>query len=247
MFNFFKSSKETNFSTLQLDLHSHLIPGVDDGAKTIEDSLELIGLLQQLGFRHLVTTPHIMSEFYPNSKATILQGLQQLQQALQQTSYTITVAAAAEYFMDEYFEHLLQQKEELLTLPSKYVLVEMSFLSEPPKLYDYIFQLRTRGYKPILAHPERYLYLEQRDYERLREFGCVFQLNALSVLGHYGSPVKKQAFALLKKGWIEFLGTDMHHIAHAKSLQEAVKKNRSLQKLLHSYPFQNKALVASIA
>jgi len=245
MFNFLKKAKPVNFSTLQLDLHSHLIPGIDDGSKSVEESLHLLRSLQQMGFSTIITTPHVYAEFYPNTAQTIQQGAQVMQKAIREAALSIEFRTAAEYFMDEHFEQLLEN-EELLTLDGRKVLVEMSFFSEPPKLHSYIFQMRTKGYEPILAHPERYDYLNKSQYQRLRELGCSFQINVLSLLGHYGAPIQKNALLLLKNKWADFLGTDMHHEEHAELIQTALKKNRTLRKVLKAYSFQNKKLAEEL-
>jgi tyrosine-protein phosphatase YwqE len=246
MFGWFKKKEETvyDFSQLQVDLHSHLIPGIDDGADTLETSLQLIRALQNLGFKQLYTTPHVMSDLYPNTKANILEGLQQLRQAVKAAGLEVEIGAAAEYYMDEYFENIIRN-EEILALPHNRVLVEMSFVTAPPNLFHYIFKLQTKGYKPILAHPERYLFLKKNfsEYIRLKEYGCEFQLNILSLIGHYGKPVQEVAFKLLKNKMIDYLGTDLHHQRHAELLQEALH-DRKVRDLLGSYEFANAQLIS---
>lgn len=244
MFNFFKKSSPTlhPLSVLHTDMHSHLIPGIDDGAKTMEDSLELIKALQGLGYKKIITTPHIYFELYPNSKAIITGGLTKLQKALKQAEIDITLEAAAEYFMDDHFEELLQ-KNELLSFASNHVLVETSFFAAPPKLENYIFQLRTKGYQPILAHPERYSFMAQnfKKYERLKDMGCLFQLNLLSIAGRYGPQIQKTAEKMLKLNMIEFLGTDLHNQDHLYGIEQMVKSNK-VTKLLKKYTFKNASL-----
>ena len=249
MLSFFKKKEFSviDFSQIGLDIHSHLIPGIDDGADSMETSLELIRALQQLGFKQLYTTPHILSDLYPNTKANILDGLEKLKKAVKEAGIAIEIGAAAEYYMDEYFENIIHN-EEILALPNNRVLIEMSFVTAPPNLFHYIFKLQTKGYKPILAHPERYLFLKNNftQYSRMKEYGCEFQLNILSLIGHYGKPVQETAFKLLKHKMINYLGTDMHHLRHAELLQQALQDHKVLE-VLSTYEFENYKLADSFA
>lgn len=245
MLNLFKKNKNlpTDYSSLEVDIHSHLIPGIDDGAPDLGTALELIQDLYNLGYKKLYTTPHVMAELYPNSKEAILGGLQKVRQGITALGIPIEINAAAEYFLDDQFEALLEQGQ-LLTLPGNHVLVEMSFISQPPNLYHNLFRMQTKGYKPILAHPERYLFLKNdfKQYQRLKEYGCKFQLNLLSLTGYYGKPVKINALKLLKKGMIEYLGTDLHHVDHAVLLKKAIQIRR-VRRILKRGDFQNSQLL----
>lgn len=222
MFSFFKkkaSSAVGDFGFLHTDMHSHLIPGIDDGAPDVETAVALVRRLQDMGFERIITTPHVMADLYANTPETILGGLEVLRAALKAAGIHLPVSAAAEYLMDEEFGNKIAAGG-LLTLPGNHVLVEMSFIGEPPNLYDYLFRLQTRGYKPILAHPERYMFLhkDMAAYERLRQAGCLFQVNLLSLDGYYGKAVQQTAEKLINKGWVELLGTDLHHQRHADAL-----------------------------
>ncbi|MBK6903838.1 MAG: hypothetical protein IPH04_13815 [Saprospirales bacterium] len=238
---FFRSKTPAieSYASLGVDLHSHLIPGIDDGAKTLEESLALIRRMVELGFKRIYTTPHVMADHYPNTREGILRGLEGVLKGLE--GIPIELGVAAEYFLDEQFEELLQ-KEELLTLPGKRVLVEMAGVAPAHKLLDTLFRMRTKGYKPLLAHPERYPYY-RRDFkalERLKDFGCEFQVNLLSLAGHYGSTIQEQGFKLIKHGMVEFLATDMHSEQHADKLKEALGDKR-IQKVLEK-KFSNGSL-----
>lgn len=242
MFNFFFKNKDSgtlNFSEIGVDIHSHLIPGIDDGAKTLEDSLVLIQGLQDLGFSKIITTPHIYKEHYPNTKEIIGQGLADVKLAMKQARIQMPIEASAEYFMDDHFEGLLDDKN-IHPLNGKYVLVEMSFFGAPPKLEDYIFKIQLKGFIPILAHPERYLFFHN-DYDHFLELkakGVLFQLNANSIMGYYGKPVKTMAHKLLKDKLIDLIGTDVHHIGHIEYLKSNIK-NKEFQQILSKYAFQN--------
>lgn len=243
MFNLFKKTSPLgDFAFLGTDMHSHLLPGIDDGAKDLDDSLSLIARLHSMGYRHLITTPHIMADLYPNTPAIIKKKLGEVRKAVEAEGIDITIDAAAEYLMDEGFEPLLEAGG-LLTLPGNRVLVEMSFISAPPKLEQYLFQLQTKGYRPLLAHPERYLFFRDnfKKYTELKDRGCEFQLNLLSLTGYYGKPTRENGVALLKAGMIDYLGTDLHHERHAEHLMGSLE-DRNIAKLLKDKTFSNQAL-----
>ena len=246
MFSIFKKSSPkliSDFAHLQVDIHSHLIPGIDDGADSMETSLALIQRLYALGYKKLITTPHIMSDMYPNTRADILEGLEQVRKAVKKAGIPIEIDAAAEYYMDEHFEAIIRS-EDMLTLPGNRVLVEMSFVSEPPNLFHYIFKMQTKGYKPILAHPERYIFLKKNfnQYHRLKEYGCEFQLNILSLTGYYGKPTQELALKLLKNRMIDYLGTDLHHERHAARLEQVFQDKNTLYALA-DHEFANASLL----
>ena len=223
MFSFFKKKKKeysVDFEAIGVDIHSHLIPGVDDGAKNIEDAIALIRGLKNLGFKKIITTPHVYQDYYPNTSDRLLAGLDTLRNALKSANIDIEVECAAEYYMDEVFESLLDKKE-LLTFGGNHVLVEMSFFQEANKLEEYLFQMQIAGYQPILAHPERYTYY-MRNFERfqnIKDRGCKLQLNLLSLTGHYGKEVKDLAIKLLDNNLYDFVGTDTHNLGHIEQLK----------------------------
>ena len=245
MFNFFKRNKAKkieNYSSLGVDMHSHLLPGLDDGSPNMKTSLELIRALYKLGYRKLITTPHVMSDLYPNNKGLIRHRLGHLRGAIKKAKIKIEIEAGAEYLMDENFGALVDN-DEIQSFGNNYVLVEMSFISEPPELHNHLFKLQTKGYRPILAHPERYLYMKSNfeKYEQIKNTGCLLQLNLLSLIGHYGKPTREVAIKLLKKGMIDFLGTDLHHERHAALLEKALD-DKNVQKALSEHQFMNDTL-----
>lgn len=203
-----------------IDFHSHLLPGIDDGAKTFDDTVSLIAALRHMGIAHLITTPHVMKNVWDNSRKSILEKHDETNSRLIEKGQ-IQLHVAAEYLMDGNFTELFQ-REKLLTVKDNYVLVEMSYLNPPIQLYDILFDLQVAGYKPILAHPERYLFFHSNfsEYEKLKHAGCYFQLNLLSVIGYYGTNVAETAKKLLKKGLIDFAGSDVHHQHHIGSFTQ---------------------------
>lgn len=230
-----------SFSFLGIDMHSHFIPGIDDGAKTIEDSITLLKSMEQMGYTSVVTTPHVMIDFYPNTNKTIREGLEKLKTAAREYNINLNINAAAEYYIDEYFADLLQ-KEPLLTVQKNEVLVEFSMMFEPPMLNGVLFNMQAKGYKPILAHPERYQSLHNNfdKYLELKDRGCYFQLNLLSLTGYYGSNVANAAGKLLEKGMYDYCGTDMHHEKHAAAVANILRSR--LYTTLVNYPFLNSKL-----
>ncbi len=193
MFNFFRRTPTTvapDLSFLGVDMHSHLLPGIDDGLQELEMSVRFIKDLKDLGYRKLICTPHILSDLYPNSPQTILPKLQLVRDALLQAGVDMKVEAAAEYMIDHEFGELLarSKREDLMTLGDNYILVEMSYLSPSPNFEQAIFDLRMLGLQPIIAHPERYNYFHAKfeQYERFKELGCKLQVNLLSLSGGYG-------------------------------------------------------------
>ncbi|MCO6491150.1 MAG: hypothetical protein J5I98_22220 [Phaeodactylibacter sp.] len=240
MFNIFnKKPRLPDYSFLGVDLHSHLLPGIDDGARSVGHSLALIEMLQKMGFHTLITTPHIMAEMYVNTPEIIREKQQEMQAALQQKGLEINLYAAAEYLMDEGFGNKIEDGR-LLTLPGNRVLVEMSFFAAPPMLEDYLFRLQTRGYHPVLAHPERYLFLkgDMDKYKELKLRGCEFQLNLLSLGGYYGKPTRESAFQLLEAGLADFLATDLHHEGQAERLLEMLQE-KQVARALWKREFRN--------
>jgi protein-tyrosine phosphatase len=233
--------ENANWAFLCADMHSHFIPGIDDGAKTIEDSIRMLRRMSGMGYKTVVTTPHVMVDFYPNTRETIENGLKLVQQAVKENNIDITVRAAAEYYMDEYFIGLME-KEPLLTIRDKEVLVEFSMLYEPPMLFDVVYRLQSNGYRPIIAHPERYLFFHKEfsKYSLLKDRGCLLQLNMLSVAGHYGKSIKTIAEQLLARNLYDYCGSDMHHEKHAHALKHMA--NTKDYHTFVNYPFLNSKL-----
>lgn len=223
-----KSNAATpDLSFLGVDMHSHLLPGLDDGLKTMEETVEYIRRLQQMGYRKLICTPHIMSDMHPNTPETILPKLDLVREAVSKAGIDIQVEAAAEYMIDLDFETLVQSGKRLLTFGIKnHILIEMSYVAASPNYEKIIFELQMKGLKPIFAHPERYSYFHSAfdKYQRLIDLGCDLQVNILSLSGFYGKEVKKAGEALFRKGLVSFLGTDMHHQRHMDMLKDLVVK-----------------------
>lgn len=207
---------------LRTDMHSHLIPGIDDGAKDITSSLQLIKGFIELGYKKIITTPHILWEIYPNTSDIITKGVTELKAAIDQEGLKIDVHAAAEYFIDDHFEEELRKKTPLLCINNNLVLVEFSMVTAPFDLQKVIFDLQMQEYQPVIAHPERYTYLIRNKamLEQLKTAGCIFQLNLLSLTGYYGRSVQELAEYLVLNDYYELAGTDLHHSHHLTALQK---------------------------
>ncbi|MCZ2277498.1 MAG: capsular biosynthesis protein [Bacteroidia bacterium] len=221
-----------DFNTLHTDMHSHLIPGIDDGAKSIEDSLKLINELYGLGYRKLITTPHIMSDHFRNTPENILSGLQQVKEALKTTAVEMELEAAAEYYIDDLFVKKLEE-EQLLTFGNKYLLFEVSYINYPENIKEIIFNMQIKGYKPVLAHPERYPFWTRKfnEYESFKDSGVLLQINLNSLAGYYGMDAKKTAERLIDARMVDLAGTDLHKIEHITGLQN-VRKEKYFSKLI---------------
>jgi len=248
MFDFlFKQGKVVaDLSFIGVDMHSHLLPGIDDGLQEVEQSVLFIEELRQLGYQRLICTPHILTDLYPNTRETILPKLDIVRKALAKANVNMPVSAAAEYMVDHSFGELLatSKKHDLLTINNQFILIEMSYLAPSPNIEQVIFDLRMFGLTPIIAHPERYGYYHKSfdKYERFVDLGCQLQVNLLSLSGGYGPHVKKTAEKLFKKQMVDYLGTDMHHDKHLAMLKE-LATHKDFYDLVIAAKLKNKLLI----
>lgn len=228
MFSFFKKKNTATLASLipqgYVDIHSHLLPGIDDGAKDEADSLSLVNTLKGYGFSQFVTTPHVLTGVWNNTRDGIKATEEKHKEYLKLQGVHEPFKAAAEYLIDDVFLKRIAN-EPLLTIKDNYVLVEMSYLAAPMQLYEAIYQMQLEGYQPIMAHPERYLFyhFKQEEYTKLKKAGCKFQINLLSVTGYYGKGVSDIAQKLLDEGMIDFAGSDTHHERHTAAFLNPVQ------------------------
>jgi tyrosine-protein phosphatase YwqE len=245
MFKLFSKPKsaKADYSQLTVDMHSHLLPGIDDGSPDIETSLQLIRSMMELGYTKFITTPHIMWDMYKNTSEIILEKLEIVRAAAKAEGLNVEINAAAEYFLDDYVAGLVKKNEPLLTVSGNMVLVEFSLAHPSMSLKDILFDMQMQGYQPVIAHPERYIYLEHNKefYEELKDIGCLFQLNLLSLGGYYGKSVNELAQYLIKKGHYDLIGTDLHHARHLEALHNPAIATL-LKKLIDSGKIRNKEL-----
>ena len=239
----FRKKQAFPFERLRTDMHSHLIPGIDDGAPDLETSMELVKGLLELGYEKLITTPHIMWDIHKNTSDIILENFAKLEQQLKAEEYGVEMKAAAEYFLDDYFDEIFSKEQPLLKLDDTKLLVEISFVTPPLRLKEKVFDMLIKGYQPVLAHPERYPFYhrDKKHYEELKNAGFHFQANLLSFTGYYGKAVQEVAEWLAQKDLINLLGTDLHHPRHLDNLR-AMTLTPALQKILDSSSLLNTEL-----
>ena len=242
MFSFLKS-KPTLAALIPsnyVDIHSHVLPGIDDGAKNLKDSQFLMESMINLGFKKCITSPHTMANVYNNTIETIKNAKMKIETDLPDLAQKLDLKAASEYFIDENFIENFKSNP-LLTLKDKYVLVEMSFLNPPIQLHEYLFELQLAGYQPILAHPERYSFYHSnfKEFEKLKKMGLKFQLNLLSSVGYYGPDVAITSDKLLKNGFIDFVGSDIHHKQHIDSFSRKIvlKETKAFETAIENNQF----------
>jgi protein-tyrosine phosphatase len=237
-----KREPAKSVSPLLVDIHSHLLPGLDDGVQSYEESEDVILHFQKMGYRKLITSPHVMSDTYKNTSEKILSRLSKLRAYLDTQEIDMEIEAAAEYYLDEQVFKMVENDEQMLTFGKKLLLFETNFLNEPFNMKEFIFLATTKGYKPVLAHPERYLYL-QSNIDKARDLldrGVLFQVNIGSITGSNGKPAQTIALKLIDRGWIHLLGSDCHHLQHARIVEEA-QQLKYFQKAL-ALPLLNNSL-----
>jgi tyrosine-protein phosphatase YwqE len=236
---------EFDFSLIAVEMHNHILPCLDDGSKSVEESLEILKTLEKAGYRKIIVTPHVLTDLYPNTPASIKDAYTALRQAadLEAEPHTVQIEIGAEYMVDEVLLDRFVNEPPLL-MAGKYILIEFPLYQAPRNYKEVIFELSLKGYQPIIAHPERYLYAyrNMEFFQDLVQRGCLLQLNINSVLGGYGKMVNKLARQLIKLKVYDLLGSDIHNARQAHSLIETSVREE-LTKQLGDYPFKNKILL----
>lgn len=224
MFNIFKKNKPKLSEMIPsgfVDIHSHILPGIDDGAKNIDESIYLIKKMKDLGFSKIIGTPHTYPGLYDNTSRSIKSSFDNL---IKNISDNVIISHASEYLIES---SLIQKAENktLLCLKNNIILIEMSFISPPINLFDIIFQLKTNGYELILAHPERYrfLYDDLKKFHKLKNLGCKFQINLLSLVDFYGKEVTQISEKILKENLVDYVGSDVHNAQHISFFEKVIK------------------------
>lgn len=242
MFNLFNKKKPASLPFL-VDIHSHLLPDLDDGVKSVEETIYILGELQKLGYKKVITTPHVLDDYYPNTTKDILSKLNSLQVKIFENKLDIILDAAAEYYLDESFLEKIRSGEQFLTFGDNYLLFETSFLNKPVFLEEAIFQLNSHGYKPVLAHPERYNYLleDTNLINKLKDMNLLFQMNLLSLSDFYSPEVKKFSKKLLKANIIDFVGSDCHNALQMNEIKKIL--DSKTVKLLQTQNLLNQSLL----
>lgn len=230
-------------SALQTDLHSHLIPGIDDGVETVEQSIQMIKGLMAFGYRRFITTPHVLPGMYNNSAATIMPGLELVRAAIAAEGLDVTIDAAGEYYYDEAFEEMAKDAE-LLTFSGNRILFELPNMHEPQMLRHTVFALTSRGITPVLAHVERYPYLYEKglnDIEELANMGVEMQINIGTFTGIYGPKLQKAANQMVEAGLVSYLGSDLHGEKHLGYIRRALA-DKKFRQMLAKHEFKNAGL-----
>ncbi len=235
MFHIF-SKKKFLVDYLQnfVDIHNHILPGIDDGAKNVKESIELIRGFRELGITNLVATPHIMNNLYPNTRATIISSLDKLtNELLGNNLKDISIEVAAEHMIDDNFEKILE-KGEVMPIRKQYLLVEMSYLQASINFDDAIQSIMKKGFFPILAHPERYGYwhTNKANYSKYKKEGVQYQLNLLSLSDYYGPEVHRMALYLLDHGLFDYIASDIHRMEQLEYLKEIKIKPNLLESII---------------
>lgn len=248
--NLFKKKEEAkilptiDMELIGADMHGHLLPAIDDGSKSLEDSLILINGLHDMGYTQLLATPHVMFDFYKNQTDTILSKLDEVREHLLKNNINITIDASAEYYFDEELQARLKKKDILSFGPENYLLFEFSYFNEHNGVFEVLSEMFEKGYTPVLAHPERYPYFVEapEKFNQLKEMGVKFQLNLLSLVGHYGKSAIHGSNYLIDNKFIDFIGSDIHRESHIPSLENALKTEQ-LHKLVNSKTLLNNSLI----
>jgi protein-tyrosine phosphatase len=226
-FSFFFRKKPQNLFRDMVDFHNHILPGIDDGSKSIAQSLMMLDLYQDLEIKAVIASPHIYKELYPNTPESISKSFETLSPKAIQKNVQIK-GYAAEYLVDDFFLEHLENNTSLLCCFDEHVLIEIPFFGTLKLLEQAVFTMQNMGYTAVLAHPERYANLKNESLNNLRIRGVKLQLNALSLMGHYGPEVKKKASEWLTRGLYDFVGTDAHNeqqLLKLKSLRLNKKQN----------------------
>ena len=207
--------EESGFFRGFTDWHCHILPGVDDGVQTMEEALQILAEYERLGVKEVWLTPHIMEDI-PNTTQHLKERFAELQAAYKGN---VVQHLASENMLDQLFEERLE-KNDLLPIGKngKYLLVETSYFNPPIGLHNILLRIKSKGYFPILAHPERYLYMDENEYKRLKTMGVKFQLNLFSIMNLYGKEIKKKTKSLKSRRMYEYIGTDLHRVKILNSM-----------------------------
>ena len=217
VFSIFSKKKEPVTLPVTTDIHCHILPGVDDGSPDIATSVQLVERMQQWGIKRIIASPHITESTFENTPDILDRALGELQDELTRRGNDLVLSRSSENRIDDYFRAMLD-KGMITPMPDDYLLVECSFIQEPWEMDRFLYDLKIKGYRPVLVHPERYFYYHGHNgarYAHLHDSGTLFQINVLSLAGAYGKTEKKMAEELIARGYVDFIGTDLHNSNHA--------------------------------
>lgn len=227
LFNFFTRSKQIQKLPVFTDIHNHLVPGVDDGSPDVETSMELLSHLHDWGITRIFASPHSTQDTFENTPQSLEEPARKFADAISRSDLGVEFNMHMEYRLDQFFMRQFES-DNLVSMPGKFLLVENAFSNEPWGLEALLHNLRSKGFTPVLAHPERYKYYSishRYRYDELHEYGLYFQVNLLSLAGHYGKLERETALYMLKHGLVQFIGTDLHRISHVRSIEEYLRSS----------------------
>lgn len=243
----FSSKKKVNIESLAaigVDMHSHLIANIDDGVNTIDEAIEIILYLKKIGYRKVITTPHTMKGGYDNTPEIITAGYERLKDEMERRNVMFPIEVASEYYLDETFIKRITDEEKLLTFKNNYLLFELSYMTRPNNMEKAFFEMNVAGYKPIMAHPERYPYLLDKDlnnYKKIKDAGIYLQVNLFSLVGYYGKSAQQIAKSLVDEEMVDFVGTDIHNPMQLEVLESCLQ-NEYVEKILNYKGLKNNLL-----
>lgn len=225
-----KKLEESGMLSGFTDWHSHILPGVDDGIRSMDSALEVLDRYEKAGVKKVWLTPHVMEDF-PNTPESLRARYEELKNAYKGS---VDIRLASENMLDSLFDERLDKNEFLpIGDEGKHLLVETSYMNPPYGMKEMIRRAMSKGYNLVLAHPERYRYMDEADYRDLKKQGLLFQMNFISLVGGYGETARKKAEWLLKEGMIDLTGSDLHRLAFFNdAVRMAPKKGNSLDDLL---------------
>lgn len=228
MFGFFKGKSKRvdeviDLSVLQTDIHSHFIPGVDDGSQSMEESISLLKQLKELGYKKVITTPHVYYDSYLDGYDILYKKLEELKLKLEENNIDIEIVLSGEYLLDDDIKGRVE-KNQILSFGENYLLFEFPMRNEPMGYEEWLFDLQLSGYNLILAHPERYTFLNNdiKKYSKLKDRGILFQVNIASFSGYYGENIQKVAEKLTNENLVDLVGTDCHGQRHIDALKKSL-------------------------
>lgn len=240
---FFKPSSLQKLPAIT-DIHCHVVPGVDDGSPTAEKSVTLLSHMHDWGIERVFASPHSTQDKFENTPESLAEPFATLKSAVADAGLNIEMKLHMEYRIDNFFINQFE-RDNLICLPGNYLLIENAFSNEPWGMEHLLYNIRNKGYTPIIAHPERYQYYSQihcNRYDELHEFGIYFQINLLSLAGYYGKLERETALLLLQKGYVQFIGTDIHRMAHVASIEHYLKSRQYKRDLRLLQNIQNDML-----
>ena len=247
MFNIFKSKKkelneDIDLSVLNTDIHSHFIPGIDDGSKSMEESIFLLKQMEEFGYKKIITTPHVYYNSFLDGISILDTKIEDLRRNAQFNGIKLQIEVGGEYLLDDDISERIKNNQ-IKTFSDNYMLFEFPMSTEPMGYEKWLFDLQSAGFNLILAHPERFLYFyeDKQKYVSLKDRGIFFQMNMASLSGYYGAKVREAAEYLIKENMIDLVGSDCHGQRHIDAMKKTLR-SPILKQLIESGKLINNKL-----